>query len=240
MEQKKIRGLGVSKTFSGKLFVVEGCDGAGKSTQIYLLKKWLDSQGYIVFFTQWNSSVLTSGAIKKAKKDNLLTPTTFSLVHASDFADRYEKLILPHLRAGYIVLCDRYIYTAYARDIARGCDPNWVRNVYDFAVKPTATFYFKVPLAISIKRILNGRTQLKYHEAGLDMGFSKDPLESFQIFQGMVKKNYDDMSKKEGFITLDASKSIVEQQKIIRNYVTNKLTGYISPYTKKSKNEVIL
>jgi dTMP kinase len=237
---KKVRGLGVSDTYPGKLFVVEGCDGAGKSTQVSLLKKWLDFLGYIVYFTQWNSSDLIADAIKKAKNKNLLTPTTFSLVHASDFADRYEKLILPHLRAGYIVLCDRYIYTAYARDMARGCDPKWVRNVYDFALKPTATFYFKVPLEVSIKRILNGRSQLKYHEAGLDMGFSSDPLESFRIFQGIVKKNYDDLAQGEDFISIDASKSIREQQKIVREIVMQKLAGYHSPYKKNPQNEVRL
>ncbi len=240
MIQKKIRGLGVTDTYPGKLFVVEGCDGAGKSTQIYLLKKWLDFLGYIVFFTQWNSSDLTSDAIKKAKNNNLLTPTTFSLVHASDFADRYEKLILPHLRAGYIVLCDRYIYTAYARDIARGCNANWVRNVYNFAVKPNVTFYFKLPLETSVKRILNGRSQLKYHEAGLDMGFSTNPIESFRIFQGIVKKNYDEMSDREDFAVIDASKSIEEQQELLRKIIMKKLSGYKSPYKKNPQDEVLL
>lgn len=181
---------------------------------------------------------LIKEAIKKAKNRNLLTPTTFSLVHASDFAYRYEKLILPHLRAGYIVLCDRYIYTAYARDIARGCDADWVRNVYDFAVKPNATFYFKVPLEISVKRILNGRAQLKYHEAGLDMGFSNDPIECFTIFQGMVKKNYDEMSHAESFITIDASKSIEEQQKQVRNIILEQLESYVSPYNMNPNSEV--
>lgn len=238
MVLKKIRGLGVGKSYSGKLFVVEGCDGSGKSTQIYLLKKWLDSLGYIVYFTEWNSSELIRDAIRKAKSKNLLTPTTFSLVHASDFADRYEKLILPHLRAGYIVLCDRYIYTAFARDLARGCDLDWVRNVYDFAVKPTAAFYFKAPLDISVKRILNGRKQLKYHEAGLDMGFSSDPIESFTIFQGIIKKNYDEMAPHENFILVDAAQSIEAQQKFIRNIVLEKLEGYQSPYKKNLPLEV--
>lgn len=232
MIQKKIRGLGLSKTYPGKLFVVEGCDGAGKSTQIYLLNKWLNHMGYIVYFTQWNSSDLTSDAIRKAKNKNLLTPTTFSLMHASDFTDRYEKLILPHLRAGYIVLCDRYIYTAYARDVARGCDKDWVKNVYNFAVKPTLTFYFKAPIDVSIQRILNGRSQLKYHEAGLDMGFSTDPIESFRIFQGLVQKNYDLIAKKESFTTIDATLSIQAQQKIVRELILKKLKGYQTPYKK--------
>lgn len=227
---KKVRGLGMGKSYPGKLFVVEGCDGSGKSTQIYLLKKWLESRGYIVFFTEWNSSDLIKESTKKAKKKNLLTPTTFSLLHASDFADRYEKLILPHLRAGYIVLCDRYIYTAFSRDMARGCDPEWVRNSYDFAVKPSASFYFQAPLDVSIDRILSGRPQLKYHEAGMDMGWSTDPVESFKIFQGIIKKNYDEMIDREDFIVIDATRSIEAQQVLVREITQDKLKGYKSPY----------
>lgn len=227
---KKVRGLGMRKSFPGKLFVVEGCDGSGKSTQIYLLKKWLESKGYIVFFTEWNSSDLIKESTKKAKKKNLLTPTTFSLVHSSDFADRYEKLILPHLRAGYIVLCDRYVYTAYARDMARGCDSDWVRNVYNFAVKPTVSFYFQAPLEVSISRILAGRPQLKYHEAGMDMGWSTDPIESFKIFQGIIKKNYDAMIETDGLTVIDATQTIEKQQILVREIIAEKLEGYKSPY----------
>lgn len=227
---KKVRGLGLGKSYPGKLFVVEGCDGSGKSTQIYLLKKWLESKGYVVFFTEWNSSELIKASMKRAKKKNLLTPTTFSLMHASDFADRYEKLILPHLRAGYIVLCDRYIYTAYARDMARGCDADWVRNVYEFAVKPTVAFYFQAPLEVSISRILSGRPQLKYHEAGMDMGWSSDPVESFKIFQGIIKKNYDDMIEEEDFEVVDATQSIEKQQIAVREIIEEHLKGYKTPY----------
>ncbi|MCX7920779.1 MAG: dTMP kinase [Clostridia bacterium] len=231
---KKVRGLGMGKSYPGKLFVVEGCDGSGKSTQVYLLKKWLESKGYIVFFTEWNSSELIKESTKKAKKKNLLTPTTFSLMHVSDFADRYEKLILPHLRAGYIVLCDRYIYTAFARDMARGVDADWVRNVYDFAVKPTGAFYFQAPLEISVQRILAGRPQLKYHEAGMDMGWSTDPVESFKIFQGIIKQNYDNMIEEEGFMVIDATQPIEKQQAIVRELIEEKLQGYKSPYKRKS------
>lgn len=230
---KKVRGLGMGKSYPGKLFVVEGCDGSGKSTQIYLLKKWLESKGYTVFFTEWNSSDLVKASTKKAKKKNLLTPTTFSLMHASDFADRYEKLILPHLRAGYIVLCDRYIYTAFSRDMARGCDKDWVRNIYDFAVKPSITFYFQAPLDVSISRILSGRPELKYHEAGMDMGWSTDPVESFKIFQGIIKKNYDDMIEEDDFTVIDATQPIEKQQRIVREIIEQKLKGYKSPYKKK-------
>src|SRR5450432_342571 len=109
--------------YPGRLFVVEGVDGSGKSTQIALLRQWLISEGYTVFFSEWNSSPLVKKTTSKGKKKQLLTPTTFSLIHATDFADRYERHLLPLLRAGYIVLCDRYIFTAFARDVVRGCPP---------------------------------------------------------------------------------------------------------------------
>ena len=226
---KKVRGLGLKKNFSGRLYIVEGCDGSGKSTQLYLLKKWLESKGHFVFFSEWNSSDLLKKYTKKAKRKNLLTPTTFSLIHASDFADRYEKLILPHLRAGHIVMCDRYVYTAYARDIARGCDAEWLRNLYDFAVRPTIAFYFQAPLDVSLSRILTGRTEIKYHEAGMDLGLSKDPVESFRLFQGIIKEQYDRMAEKEGFVVMDATKSIEEQQREMRAIVAKTLAGYESP-----------
>ena len=118
----------------------------------------------------------------------MLTPATFSLIHCTDFADRYERQIWPLLRAGYIVLADRYYFTAFARDVARGCDLEWVKNSYSFATVPDITFYFRVDPTIAIDRILEGRPTLKYHEAGMDLNLSKDPYESFRIFQGWYIK----------------------------------------------------
>src|SRR3989449_6811573 len=137
----------------GKLVAVEGVDGSGKSTQVYLLKRWLELDGYKVFFTEWNSSAIVRKATRKGKKRQLLTPTTFSLIHCTDFADRYERQILPLLKAGYIVLADRYIYTALARDAVRGLDREWLTKLYSFAVSPDVTFYFEVPLEVSLNRI---------------------------------------------------------------------------------------
>ena len=234
MRLKKARGLGKTMQYPGRLFIVECTDGSGKSTQIYLLKRWLEDSGYPVFFTEWNSSDLIKAASKKAKKKNLLTPTTFSLIHACDFADRYEKMILPHLRAGYIVLADRYIYTAYARDMARGCDPDWVRNLYSYSIKPSFAFYFHTPLEISLDRILRSRPQLKYHEAGLDLGLTTDPIESFKLFQGMIKANYDEMAKEEHFRLVDATESVEMQQRKVRQIVTEHLEDYIAPIDIKS------
>src|SRR6476620_12575047 len=152
----------------GKLIVVEGIDGSGKSTQLRLLEKWLISRNIPVFLTEWNSSETVKQITKKGKKRGSLTAITFSLLHATDFADRYERNILPLLHAGYIVLADRYVYTAFARDGVRGCDHEWVRKLYSYARPPDITFFFNVPLKVAQTRILDGRTRLKYHEAGMD------------------------------------------------------------------------
>ena len=208
------------RNYPGKLIAVEGLDGSGKSTQIYLVKRWLELQGSRVYFTEWNSSLLVKKATSKGKKRQLLTPTTFSLIHATDFADRYERQILPLLRAGFIVLADRYIYTAFARDAVRGVDRDWVAKLYDFAVQPDITFYFEVPLEVSLNRILEGRPALKYHEAGLDMGWSTDPYESFRIFQGKILKEYAAIKAKAGFTTIDARKEIHVQQAKVRKIIS--------------------
>jgi len=212
-----------SANYSGKLIAVEGLDGSGKSTQLYLVKRWLELEGYRVFFTEWNSSVLVKKSTTKGKRRQLLTPTTFSLIHATDFADRYERQILPLLRAGYIVLADRYIFTAFARDAVRGVDRDWVHQLYSFAVHPDITFYFRVPLETSLNRILEGRPTLKYHEAGLDMGWSADPYESFRIFQGKVFAEYEAMQAQFDFTVLDASEEIHVQQHRVRQMIRERI-----------------
>src|SRR5688500_17011710 len=176
--------------FPGRLIAVEGLDGSGKSTQIYLLKRWLELEGLKVFFSEWNSSALVKSATSKGKKRELLTPTTFSLIHATDFADRYERQLMPLLRAGYIVLCDRYVFTAHVRDTVRGCSPGWVIGLYNFAALPDLTFFFKADLEVSLARILDGRPELKYFEAGMDLWLAIDHYESFRIFQGRMLERY--------------------------------------------------
>ncbi len=209
--------------FPGRLIAVEGIDGSGKSTQIYLLKRWLEIQGLKVFFTEWNSSALVKAATSKGKKRELLSPTTFSLIHATDFADRYERQLLPLLRAGYIVLCDRYIFTAFARDIVRGCRPEWVRGIYNFAALPDLTFFFKAPLEVSLSRILDNRPELKYFEAGMDLGLSHDITESFRIFQGRILEQYLAMSTEFKFLLMDASQKIEPQQAVMRDLVAARI-----------------
>jgi dTMP kinase len=213
--------------FPGKLIVVEGIDGSGKSTQLLLLKKWLESQGHNVFFTEWNSSDLVKETTKKGKKSKSLTPTTFSLLHATDFASRLYHHILPPLKAGMIVLADRYTYTAFARDAVRGVSRSWVRKMYSFAIRPDLVFYFKVPIEVAIDRLLGGtRGQFKYYEAGMDMGISQDVKESFRIFQSRILAEYDKIVDEYGLTVMDATREIEEQQDDMREVVTKALEHY--------------
>jgi len=205
----------------GKLIIVEGIDGSGKSTQIHLLDKWLKFKNIPAFLSEWNSSVIVKNVTSRGKKKEQLTPTTFSLLHATDFADRYERNIFPLLRAGYIVLADRYVYTAYARDMVRGCDPLWIRKVYDFALKPDITFYFRVPVDVAAGRILSGRPKLKYYEAGMDLNLSNDIYESYRIFQSRIIEQYEKMATTENFTVIDGTLNIEQQQKMVREKFNN-------------------
>jgi dTMP kinase len=209
--------------YPGRLIAVEGLDGSGKSTQIYLLKRWMEMQQLKVFFTEWNSSVLVKEATRKGKKRQLLTPTTFSLVHATDFADRFERQILPLLRAGYIVLADRYMYTAFARDIVRGCDPRWVRNLYSFATVPDITFFFDTPLNTALGRILGGRPKLKYFEAGMDLNLADNEYDSFRLFQGRIYAEYKRLVDTEHFVVMNGLLPIEKQQAMVRKFVEQKI-----------------
>jgi len=221
------------ETVPGKLIAVEGLDGSGKSTQIHLLHQWLNGLGCKVFFSEWNSSEIVKEATRKGKKKQLLTPTTFSLIHATDFADRYERQILPMLKGGFLVLCDRYMFTSFARDGVRGCAPDWLRKLYGFARLPDIVFYFRLPLEVALGRILEGRPQLKYFEAGMDMGFSSDIYESFRIFQGRVMENYDRMQEEFGFTQVDATRPIPEQQEFVREHLQQQID--LACYKHKAK-----
>jgi dTMP kinase len=209
--------------YPGRLIVVEGIDGSGKTTQLGLLAKWLASAGRPVIVTEWNSSTLVKAATKAGKKKNLLTPTTFSLLHATDFADRLLYKIIPPLKAGMIVLADRYAYTAFARDVARGVDRQWVRDLYGFGVKPDLVLYFRVPIATSLDRLLARRVKLKFYEAGMDMGWSPDVNESFRLFQSKVLEEYDRLVEEFGLQVVDATGGIAEQQRRVRKLVAREL-----------------
>lgn len=210
-------------SYPGRLIVVEGIDGSGKTTQALLLKKWLESRGVPTTFTEWNSSILVKKATKAGKKRAELTPTTFSLLHATDFADRHLYHIVPPLKAGFVVIADRYAYTAFARDMARGVHPEWVRNMYSFATKPDLALYFRISSELGLARLMSARAKVKYYEAGMDMGLSPEIGESFRIFQGRVIENYDRMVGEFGLTVIDATQSISAMQRMVREIVKTRL-----------------
>jgi dTMP kinase len=212
--------------YKGKLIIVEGIDGSGKSTQIHLLYQWLQSLGNSIYFSEWNSSKLVKSTTRLGKKKHILTPTTFSLIHATDFADRWENHILPLLKAGVVVLADRYAFTAFGRDVARGVDPQWVRNLYSFALQPDMAFYFRVPLDVSVNRILESRAKIKYYEAGKDLGLSDDKVVSFRLFQQRICDEYEKMIDEFGFTVIDGTLPIHEQQQHVRDIIREFLQGW--------------
>jgi dTMP kinase len=209
--------------YKGKLIIVEGIDGSGKSTQLSLLSHWLHAQGIAVAFSEWNSSPLVRETTRRGKKRQMFTSTTFSLIHATDFADRLERYIVPMLKAGAVVCADRYAYTAFARDTVRGVSRRWVRNLYRFAVRPSLAFYFRVPLDVALGRILGGRAEIKYYEAGMDLGLSRNIEESFRLFQGRILEEYEAMAAEVGFHVIDATGSIEQQQREMREIVLREL-----------------
>jgi dTMP kinase len=220
-----LNNLTTPHEYPGKLIVVEGIDGSGKTTQLGLLAKWLEAEGHRVSVTEWNSSILVKAATKAGKKKNALTPMTFSLLHATDFADRLLYKIIPPLKAGMIVLADRYAYTAFARDAARGVHPQWVRGLYSFAVRPDLTMYFRVPIDTSVDRLLARRVKLKFYEAGMDLALSPNAVESFRLFQSRVLDSYDQLVEEYGLRVIDASGSITDQQHVVRKLVSGHLEG---------------
>jgi dTMP kinase len=157
------------------------------------------------------------------KKKNALTPTTFSLLHATDFADRLLYSIIPPLKAGMIVLADRYAYTAFTRDVARGVDRQWVRDLYGFAVRPDLALYFRVPIDVSLDRLLARRVKLKFYEAGMDLGLSANVEESYRLFQGRVLAEYDQIVEEFGLSVIDASAAITDQQRLVRELLSRQL-----------------
>ena len=220
MTRRRQRVLVDPHPYPGRLIAVEGIDGSGKSTQLVLLERWLTARGYRVHFTEWNSSPLVRRSMRRGKKKDLLTPTTFSLLHAVDFADRLTYKIMPPLKAGMIVLADRYVFTAFGRDVARGVHPEWVRGLYTFAPRPDLTLYFRVPIEVSLDRLMARRVKLKFYESGMDLGWSSNPVESFRLFQGKVLDEYDRLVEEFGLQVVNAVGSITEQQRLVRSLIS--------------------
>ncbi|MBI9047205.1 MAG: hypothetical protein JEZ06_22150 [Anaerolineaceae bacterium] len=194
------------KKLTGKLIVLEGTDGVGRSTQIQLLRNWLEDEGYAVSDTGLRRSMLTQDGLDSAKKGHTLSPVTMSLFYATDFADRLENQIIPALKAGFIVLSDRYFYSIIARDIVRGANSDWARKVYGFAIVPDIVLYLKADISKTVARIIHGRG-LNYWEAGMDMRFSDNLYDSFNAYQELLIEQFDQMSQEFGFVTIDANKS---------------------------------
>ncbi len=212
--------------YPGLLIAIEGTDGAGRSTQIELLRDWLAIEGYGVLISEWKTSRLIAKAIDQAKERNLLHAYTFSLLYASDFADRLEHVIVPALKAGMIVLTDRYTYTAYSRDVVRGASQEWIRKLYDFAPKPDLVFYLKMPVEMLLKRII-GSSGLDYYESGRDIGLSTDFYESFKIYQRKILTEYSKMEKEFSFETVDGTLPVDALQSEMRKKVKELLDSGI-------------
>lgn len=192
--------------YPGLLIVVEGTDGSGKSTQVQKLSKYIKEKSFACTVSQWKTSRLISGVINEAKEKNLLNTTTFSLLYAADYTDRLENEIIPALKAGFVVLMDRYIYTAYVRDSVRGHDIDWVKKLYSFAPKPDLVFYLNVPSKTLIKRLIAKNGTLDYFECGRDIGISTDIYNSFEIYQKRCLDEYKKLGKEFDFVELDGTK----------------------------------
>lgn len=202
----------------GKLIAIEGTDGSGRSTQVALLRNWLEVQGYSVVETGWARSNLMHKSLEMLKSGNMMDRMTFTLLYATDFADRFENLIIPALKSGHIVLTDRYIFTAIARDTVRQSDSQWTRDLFSFALEPDLTLYLKIDIENLIPRTIEGGG-MNYWEAGMDMHMGQDLFDSFVNYQSALIEQYDKLSKEFSFETIDSRKSVDEIQSVIREKV---------------------
>src|SRR3954451_18647904 len=204
--------------YPGKLIAIEGTDGVGRSTQIQLLREWLEVRGYGVVETGWTRSTLMQPTIEIAKSSNTLNKLTFVLLYATDFADRLEKEIIPALKAGFVVLSDRYIFTALARAGVRGVDRAWVRNLYGFGIAPHLVFYLRIDEKTLIRRVLQSRG-MDYWESGMDMKLGDDIYESFRAYQRVLLKEYASMADEFNFRILDARRKVDVIQDELRRQI---------------------
>ena len=202
----------------GKLIAIEGTDGCGRSTQVALLRNWLEVQGHAVVETGWARSNLMHRSIELAKSGNTMDRMAFTLLYATDFADRFENLIIPALKSGHIVLTDRYIWTAMARDVVREPDTKWLRNLFSFALVPDLTLYMKIDIETLIPRTIEGGG-MNYWEAGMDMHMGQDLFDSFVNYQSALIGEYDKLTKEFGFEVIDATKNVEQIQEDIREKV---------------------
>jgi dTMP kinase len=187
----------------GRLIVIEGTDGVGRSTQMQLLRPWLESSGYAVVDTEMTRSDLVGAGLKQAKEGHTLGPSTLNLFYATDFVDRFESQILPALRAGFIVLTDRYIYSLMARALVRGADPQWIRSIYGLALVPDTVFYLRIGVDDLITRVLQ-RGGFDHWESGMDMRLGADLFDSFVNYQAQLVEQFDSMAQEYGFEVINS------------------------------------
>ena len=209
---------------TGKLIVIEGTDGVGRSTQIDLLMPWLEQQGRAVVDTGLSRSALAGKGIKQAKEGHTLGPLTLSLFYATDFADRLESEIVPALRAGFVVLTDRYIYSLMARAMLRGIDTGWLRNAYSFALKPDVVFYLRIGVDDLIPRVVFSRG-FDYWESGMDLHPSEDMYDSFRKYQTALLARFDELAQEYRFEVIDASAGVETVFRQLRQGIAGVLSG---------------
>lgn len=211
-------GVDLSK-LTGPLIVVEGPDSSGRSTQVKLLRQWLEQRGHGVEAVGLKRSALVASALERAQQGNVLSPRTMSLFYATDFYDQLENRIVPALRAGYVVLADRYVFTLMARDRVRGADVDWVQSLYSRALVPDAVFYLAVSSSVLVERRLQAHGSLDYWESGMDLGLSRDWMESFIVYQRRIRTQFRMMEQQYGFISVNANRSIPTVQRELRGRV---------------------
>src|ERR1700744_4701712 len=204
---------------AGKLIVVEGADGSGRSTQIARLVDWLETSGHPTVQVGLKRSTLVSKELEKAQEGNILSRLTLSLFYATDFADQLENIILPALKAGFIVLADRYIYTLMARDMVRGMDEAWLKNLYGIALEPDAVFYLSVQPQELVQRNLSKNATLDYWESGMDLGLSRDMFDSFVKYQTSMQAAFKKLQKSYGFTIVDSNCSVQDVTKELRKKI---------------------
>jgi len=203
----------------GHLVVIEGTDGVGRSTQIERLSPWLELEGFAVSNTGWTRSPLLSETINEAKAGHELTTTTMSLLYAADFADRMEHQIIPALKAGFIVIADRYMYTVFARNAVMGMDADWTCKLFGMAVVPDLVLYLGIDVEHLIPRVLEGKG-MDYWESGMHLALGSDLFDSFTRYQTSLKDEYDRLARRYGFVTIDARRSIDEIQAELRSHIS--------------------
>ena len=227
--ERKFYGHGVPgvelEKLAGKLIVVEGADGSGRSTQIARLVEWLEGAGHATVQVGLKRSTLVSEELEKAQEGNILSRTTLSLFYATDFADQLENIILPALRAGFMVLADRYIYTLMARDLVRGMDEKWLNNLYGIAVVPDAVFYLNVSPEELVLRNFAKNQSLDYWESGMDLGLTRDMFDSFLKYQGLVEKQFKKLQATYGFTIVDGNHSVEEINTELQKKIAAVLAG---------------